>query len=153
MKLKSSAFQEKGIIPSRYTHEGKEVSPPLEILNVPEKAKSLVLICDDPDVPKNIRPDGIYDHWVVFNIAPHTQRIEEGVKGLGVEGINTSGKLGYFGPNPPDREHRYFFKLYALDTMLALKVGSTKAEVEKAMQNHILAKAELMGRYENGKGY
>lgn len=150
MKLTSSAFSEGGIIPSLYTCEGKNLPPPLTISGVPSHAKSLVLICDDPDVPKTLRPDGMFDHWVLFNIDPDTQKIDPG---SGVCGRNTNGQNGYFGPCPPDREHRYFFKLYALDTMLELFAGATKRQVERAMQNRVLAHCQLMGRYEKGEGY
>ena len=153
MKLTSSAFQEKGIIPSRYTCEGANLHPPLEISGVPEGAKSLVLIMEDPDVPKTLRPDGMYDHWIVFDIPPETKVIPEHAIPRGVHGKNTQGKDAYTGPCPPDREHRYFFKLYALDTLLELPKGSSKKQVEKAMHGHIVAEAHLMGRYEKDKGY
>ncbi len=153
MKLTSSAFKEGGIIPSVYTCEGKGINPPLEISHVPPNAKSLVLLADDPDVPKSRRPDGMYDHWVIFNLPPATRHIAENGTPPGLLGKSTNGKNEYVGPCPPDREHRYFFKLYALDTMLALQPGATKKEVEKAMQGHIIAQCQLMGRYEQGKGY
>jgi len=149
MELTSSAFKHQGEIPSLYTCEGRNVNPPLHISNVPKEAKSLVLIMDDPDVPKSLRPDGMYDHWVVFNIAPSLKEIDEAsTKPFGIQGVNTGGSLGYRGPCPPDREHRYFFKLYALDTALHLREGVTKKEVEAAMKGHIIAKTELMGRYD-----
>jgi Raf kinase inhibitor-like YbhB/YbcL family protein len=147
MYLISSAFKEGEIIPSLYTCEGKNISPPLEIGNVPQGAKSLALIMDDPDVPAFVRADKMYDHWIVFNIPPTSHKI------VGVHGKNTAGKNQYIGPCPPDREHRYFFKLYALDKRLDLQEGATKKEVEKAMEGHILSKCHLMGRYEKGKGY
>lgn len=153
MRLASSAFQEGGIIPSLYTCEGKNISPPLEISKVPSATKSLVLIMDDPDVPLSIRPDGMYDHWILFNIAPHIHAIEANLPPPGVHGKNTAGSNRYVGPCPPDREHRYFFKLYAIDKMLGLPEGVTKSEVEKAMQGHIIAECHLMGRYEKGRGY
>ena len=153
MRLKSSAFQEGGIIPSVYTCEGKNMSPPLEIEGVPPTSKSLVLIMDDPDVPAFVRPDKMYDHWVVFNIPPSCNKIAVNSPPSGVHGKNTDGKNRYIGPCPPDREHRYFFKLYALDSLLDLPVGATKDEVEEAMEGHILGSCHLMGRYEKGKGY
>lgn len=153
MKLKSPKFEEGGIIPSLYTCEGKQVNPPLEITGVPPGAKSLVLLMEDPDVPKSLRPDGMFDHWVVFNIPPQTQKIAEHSHSLAVQGRNTKGKDEYFGPCPPNGEHRYFFKLYALDTLLSLPPGSSKKEVEEAMKGHLLASCQLMGRYEKGKGY
>jgi hypothetical protein len=103
---------------------------------------------EDPDVPKNLRPDGMWDHWIVFNIPPDTREIPEGQEPRGTPGSGTKGNLDYFGPCPPDREHRYFFKLFALDRMLDLKEKAKKSELEKAMEGHILEKAELMGRYE-----
>ena len=152
MKLSSTAFKEGSKIPSLYTCEGKNINPPLDIKEVPPNAKSLVLIMDDPDVPAFIRPEQMYDHWVVFNIPPNTHHIAENTTPPGLEGKNTSGQLGYFGPCPPDREHRYFFKLFALDTMLILKAGATKKEVETAMKNHILSECQLMGKYEKQLG-
>ena len=149
----SPAFDNGAIIPSIYTCEGKNINPPFIISDVPKEAKSLVIIIDDPDVPVTVRPDKMYDHWIVFNIPPDTQKISEGKAPLGIQGKNTGGKNQYTGPCPPDREHRYFFKLYALDTMLDLSVGATKSQVEKAMQGHILKETKLMGRYEKGKGY
>ncbi|MBI3900747.1 MAG: YbhB/YbcL family Raf kinase inhibitor-like protein [Chlamydiia bacterium] len=148
MELTCLAFQEGGKIPSRFTCEGEGFSPPLHIKKVPKEAKSLVLIMDDPDVPSWVREDQMYDHWVLFNIAPTTVDIAENRPPLGIHGKNTSGESCYIGPCPPDREHRYFFKLYALDTMLSLPGGVTKKEVEKAMEGHILAQCQLMGRYE-----
>ncbi len=153
MHLTSRAFQEGKIIPSLYTCEGKNINPPLEISGVPKGAKSLVLICDDPDVPKTRRPDGMYDHWVVFNMPPDTKGIPEHSTPPGIQGKNTNGQNQYTGPCPPDREHRYFFKLYALDWMLDLPAGATKKEVEHAMRGSVIAECELMGRYEKNKGY
>lgn len=151
MKLTSSVFHEGGDIPSLYTCEGQGVNPPLEISSVPAGAKSLVLIMDDPDVPKTRRPSGMFDHWIVFNIPPATHKISENATPPGIQGQNTYGQNQYFGPCPPDRQHRYFFKLYALDATLPLPAGSTKAVVEKAMEGHIIAQCQLMGRYEKKK--
>ncbi len=148
MKLTSSAFVQGEKIPSKYTCDGDNVNPPLEITGVPHEAKSLVLIMDDPDVPKNLREDGMWDHWVVFNIPPDTRMIEENSEPSGTSGLGTNDKTGYAGPCPPDREHRYFFKLFALDTQLDLPEKSTKADVENAMPGHVLSHAELMGTYE-----
>ena len=152
MKLTSPAFKDHAIIPSRYTCEGDNVSPPLEISEVPAHAKSLVLLMDDPDVPKTLRVDGMWDHWVLFNLPPTLKKIAEGTS-PGTLGKNTSGKNKYEGACPPDREHRYFFRLYALDVLLSLHAGATKKEVEGAIKGHILAEAKLMGRYEKAKGY
>lgn len=153
MKLKSSVFKEGGIIPSKYTCEGENISPPLTISDVPREAKSLVLIMDDPDVPATVREDRMWDHWVLFNIPPNTLHFEENSTPPCIAGKTTFGNNRYGGPCPPDREHRYFFKLYALDRMLDLKTGATKKEVEKAMEKHILDKCQLMGKYEKGRNY
>lgn len=146
MQLSSPAFSQGQKIPLKYTCDGEELSPPLEIKGVPEKTKSLVLIMDDPDVPKSVRADQMWIHWVLFNIPPETKKIEEDAAAPGMLGSGTE-RMGYQGPCPPDREHRYFFKLYALDTVLKLREGSTKEQVEAAMHHHILASSELMGRY------
>lgn len=148
MELTSPAFSHDSVIPARYTCDGDNVNPPLVIGGVPEQAVSLVLIMDDPDVPKHLRADGMWDHWVVFNIAPQTREIAENSEPAGVQGLGTGGNLKYSGPCPPDREHRYFFKLYALDCQLDLAEGASKAEVEQNMAGHVLAQAELMGRYD-----
>lgn len=147
MQLSSPAFAHDGAIPSKYTCDGEERSPPLHIRGVPDKAQCMVLIMDDPDVPPSVRSDRMWVHWIVFNIPPHVREVAENVTPPGILGAGT-GRLGYQGPCPPDREHRYFFKLYALDKMLSLKEGATKEEVEKAMKGHIIAQAEYMGRYE-----
>jgi len=154
MKLTSPAFTDGGMIPSKYTCDGENSSPPLSIFDVPAKAKTLVLIMDDPDIPDFVKQKfniQMWDHWVIWNISPTTKKITEGKNPIGKLGKNTSGKSIYGGPCPPDREHRYFFKLYALDTELDLPEGSSKAEVERSMEGHILAEAKLMGRYERVK--
>jgi Raf kinase inhibitor-like YbhB/YbcL family protein len=142
MKLTSAAFQHNGAIPSEYTCDGSDLSPPLAISDVPSNAKSLVLISDDPDAPV-----GTWDHWIVFNIPASTMQIPKGTEPKGIGGKNSWGRTGYGGPCPPSGTHRYFFKLYALDTMLNLQEGAAKKDIEKAMQSHILAKAELMGTF------
>ena len=148
MKLSSSAFEHDGKIPSKYACDGDNVNPPLIISDVPADANSLVIIMDDPDVPKHLRADGMWDHWIVFNMPASVWEIKEGEEPDGTHGLATGNNLDYFGPCPPDREHRYFFKLYALDTTLDLPEKSTKPQVEKAMEGHILSQTELMGRYE-----
>ena len=153
MKLSSPAFKDRSRIPALYTCEGDNINPPLEIKDVPPGPKSLVLIMDDPDVPRHLRPDGMYDHWILFNMLPSVRTIEENSAPVCNVGNNTAGHARYIGPCPPDREHRYFFKLYALDTMLKLPSGVTKKEVEKAMQGHILAEAGLLGLYEKNKSF
>lgn len=152
MRIASPVFGEGGIIPSRYTCEGENLSPPLEFHNIPPQAVSLVLIVDDPDVPAFVRSDRMYDHWVLYNIPPETRALQEN-RPIGTLGRNTSGQTGYTGPCPPDREHRYFFKLYALDCRLSLKAGASKRDVERSMEGHVISQAQLMGRYEKGKGY
>lgn len=148
MKMTSPAFLQGGKIPAKFTCEGDNINPELHFEGVPDGAKSLVLIMDDPDVPAFVRKEQMWDHWVVFNIPPKMTKIEESASPFGTPGRNTEGGLDYQGPCPPDREHRYFFKLYAIDRELVLPKGATKIEVEKAMQGHILAEAVLMGRYE-----
>jgi len=147
MKLTSSAFEHEGKIPAKYTCDGENMNPPLRIADVPSGAKSLVLIMDDPDVPKHLRKDGMWDHWVVFNIPASLREIKEGEEPEGTHGIGTGSNLNYMGPCPPDREHRYFFKLYALDTELNLPEKAAKQQVEKATEGHVLTKTQLMGRY------
>ena len=151
LSLKSSAFADQGTMDSRFTCDGANTSPPLSIAGVPAEAKSLVLIMDDPDVPTSVRADGMWDHWVKFNIPTDTREIAEGTEPPGVSGAGTRSNLTYNGPCPPDREHRYFFKLYALDVELSLKEGASKQEVERAIQGHVLAETQLVGRY-NRKG-
>ncbi len=148
MKIISSAFEEGGMIPAKYTCNGENINPPLEFVGVPEEAVSLVLIMDDPDVPVQVREDKMWDHWVKFNIPPTTQKVTENSEPAGVAGIGTSGNLKYYGPCPPDTKHRYFFKLYALNTKLNLPEGATKKEVEQVMTNHIIAQTQLIGLYE-----
>jgi Raf kinase inhibitor-like YbhB/YbcL family protein len=148
MKLTSKAFQQGGKIPSKYTCDGENVNPPLAISDLPSGSKSLALIMEDPDVPKNLRADGMWDHWIVFNIPPTVSEIKENQEPKGVHGQGTGGNTEYYGPCPPDREHRYFISLYALDTLLDLPEKASKHQVLQAMEGHILAQTELMGRYE-----
>jgi hypothetical protein len=148
MELTSPAFDTGGILPSEYTCDGENISPELRIANVPEGTKSLVLIMEDPDVPTFVREDGMWNHWVVFNIPPGTVVIPRGAEPEGVQGLTTANTLGYGSPCPPDAEHRYFFMLYALDAELNEQKGATKEAIQAAMKGHILAHAELMGRYE-----
>lgn len=143
LKLTSLSFGHNEKIPARHTCDGEGISPELEIRRVDANAKSLVLIMDDPDAPS-----GVWDHWVKFNIATSTTEIKEGSEPNGVSGVGTAGNKEYFGPCPPDREHRYFFKLFSLDIKLDLKEGATKKQVEEAMKGHILQQTELIGLYE-----
>ena len=148
VKLTSTVFEHNGKIPSEYTCDGEDISPELMIEDVPAGAKSLALVMDDPDVPKHIRPDGLWVHWVVWNIPTDTKKIAKANEPEGVQGITNFGRTGYGGPCPPDREHRYFFKLYALDTSLDIPEGSTKDVLEKAMEGNIIEQTELIGMYE-----
>lgn len=140
LKVTSSAFKENELIPAAYTCDGKNVSPPLDIEHIPEKAACLAIIVDDPDAPVNI-----WVHWVVWNI-PITHHIKEH-EVHGIEGINDFQQRKYGGPCPPSGMHRYSFKIYALDTLLNLPVTARKIDLEKAMSGHILAFGELTGLY------
>ncbi len=143
MKIYSEQFADNGMIPARYTADGKDINPPLLIEGVPQEAKSLVLIMDDPDAPM-----GTWDHWILYNIPPDTKEIaEDSVPEGALVGKNSWGKMEYGGPAPPSGVHRYFFKLYALDVVLDLPPGATKSQVESAMEGHILAQAEWVGKY------
>lgn len=150
MQLTSSAFANGASIPSLYTCDEKNISPPLLISGVPAQAKSLVLVMDDPDVPKAVKPEGVFDHWVLFNMPIETTSIPEG-DSAGVQGSNGAGKLGYTGPCPPPQyepsEHRYNFVLYALDSELTLPEGASKQKVLGAIEGHFLEEARLTGRY------
>lgn len=147
MRLISSAFKNGAPIPSVYTCDGKNINPPLEIKDVPQGAKSLVLIVDDPDVPSFVRKDQMWVHWVIYDMPPGTRILKENTTPPGIQGTGTGNEQHYEGPCPPDREHRYFFKLYALTGFLKLKPGATKEQVEAAMEGQVLEKTELMGRY------
>ncbi len=149
IQLTSPAFEHGEMIPDRYTCNGQDISPALNWAGVPEGAGSLALICDDPDAPM-----GIWVHWVIYNIPAKTKGLPEDVsaskatlKNGAIQGTNSWGRIGYGGPCPPSGTHRYFFRLYAVDTSLDLKPGATKAQLLKAMEGHILAECELMGRY------
>lgn len=148
MEIKSSAFKEGALIPAKYTCDNIDVSPPLEWSKGPAETKTFALICDDPDAPM-----GTYVHWVIFNIpgdikelaenVPGTDRLKNGAR----QGKNDFGKTGYGGPCPPGGTHRYYFKLYALDKELDSVQGITKKDLLKEMAGHVLAEAQLMGRY------
>jgi Raf kinase inhibitor-like YbhB/YbcL family protein len=141
LKVRSPEFKDNEHMPERFTCDGDGISPPIEIGNVPKGAKSLALIVDDPDAPS-----GTYVHWVVWNIPPSTTNIEEG-KPPGKEGANSSGDMSYTGPCPPSGTHRYFFKVYALDTELDIDEDSNKEDVEDAMDGHVLASGQTIGLY------
>ncbi len=143
LKISSPAFQNNGSIPSKYTCDGANVNPPLKIENVPAGTKSLALIVDDPDAPR-----GIWVHWVVWNIDPKIGEIRENTVPKGsIQGVNDFEKHDYGGPCPPSGTHRYFFKVYALDTLLNFSSDAGKAGLEKAMQGRILAQAQIVGLY------
>jgi Raf kinase inhibitor-like YbhB/YbcL family protein len=149
LAITSGAFTQGSAIPTRHTCDGTDLSPALAWGQPPEATKSLALICDDPDAPA-----GTWVHWVLFNLPAGTRSLPEAVPSdrelaQGArQGLNDFGKIGYGGPCPPKGPaHRYYFKLYALDATLPLPAGATKSQVEKAMQGHILAQGELMGRY------
>lgn len=148
MEIKSRAFGNGEMIPVKYTCDGADFSPPLEWTAGPAGTKSFALICDDPDAPM-----GTWVHWVIYDIPPTTLMLAEGITrekelpGGGTQGINDFRKIGYGGPCPPGGTHRYFFRLYALDTVLGLKPGITRDHLLKAMKGHILAEAQTMGTY------
>jgi Raf kinase inhibitor-like YbhB/YbcL family protein len=146
MKITSSAFQEGGNIPSKFTCDGSDTSPPLQITGVPSEAKSLVLIADDPDAPS-----GLFTHWLIWNIPPQTNSISEGSAPKGVPGTNDFGKSGYKGPCPPPGTHRYSFKIYALDRELDLRGGAKRSQLDAAMKGHVVAQGVLVGRYARKK--
>jgi Raf kinase inhibitor-like YbhB/YbcL family protein len=158
IQITSPAFDEGGTIPVKYSCDGENISPPLEWSGVPKEAQSLALIVDDPDAPI-----GTYVHWVVYNMEAGLTNLPEGVAiyapveyqdtgAIGVEGKNGSGNEGYRGPCPPGgNPHRYYFKLYALDTPLDLPAGATKKQLESAMQGKILAQGQLMGKYSRSR--
>ncbi|PYL11904.1 MAG: YbhB/YbcL family Raf kinase inhibitor-like protein [Verrucomicrobia bacterium] len=146
MKITSSAFHEGGDIPSKFTCDESDTSPPLQITGIPSEAKSLVLIADDPDAP-----GGLFTHWLVWNIPPQTSSIAEGSAPQGVQGANDFGKSGYRGPCPPPGRHRYSFKIFALDRELELRSGAKRSQVDAAMKGHVIAQGELVGRYARKK--
>jgi len=143
MELSSPVFGHQEPIPTKYTCEGEDLSPPLAIAGVPEGAKSLVLIVEDPDAPR-----GTFDHWITWNLDPDTRVLAEG-ESPAHQGRNDFGSVGYRGPcPPPGKPHHYFFKLYALDTTLKLSEGSSKKDVLKAIEGHVLADVEIVGTYQ-----
>lgn len=144
LQVRSVAFSHNGHIPPQYTCEGENINPPLEISNIPQEAKTLALIMEDPDAP-----NGTFDHWIVWNIQPNEAIGEKNIPGI--SGTNSFGKTGYGGPCPPSGSHRYFFKVFALDTALDLLAGASKDELLRAMGGHILAVGELMGLYQKRK--
>ena len=145
MRITSLAFRDGEHIPQQYSRYGQDKSPPLHIEGVPENAEGLVLIMDDPDAPR-----GTFTHWIVFDLDPKTEEIEENHAPRNArQGTNDWGQTEYGGPKPPSAsgEHRYFFRLYALDEKIDLPRGSSRGEIENAMHDHVIDRAELMGRY------
>ena len=154
--LQSSSFQPNGAIPKKYTCEGDDVSPPLSWSNPPKGTKAYALIVDDPDAPDPKAPQTIWVHWVLYNLPASATALPEGValKSLPPgtrQGVNDWKRTGYRGPCPPVGRHRYFFKLYALDTELSDLGEANKAKLEQAMRGHVLATAELVGTYQKGQ--
>jgi Raf kinase inhibitor-like YbhB/YbcL family protein len=151
IRLESSAFSEGGAIPRQYTCDGRDLSPPLSFSGLPPEAKSLALICDDPDAPSKT-----WVHWVLYNLPPGAKGLPEGVPaakevaGGGAQGTNDFRNIGYRGPCPPSGTHRYVFKLYALDGEVSLPPGTTKEELLRAMEGHVLAEGKLSGKYSRG---
>jgi hypothetical protein len=155
MTLSSAAFPDQGAIPARYTCEGQDVSPPLAWSGVPPGSESLVLIVDDPDAPDPAAPKITWVHWLLYNLPPATDELAEDLQTLPpgtLQGRNDWRRTGYGGPCPPIGSHRYFHKLYALDCVLPDLGRPTKAQLEGAMQGHVLAKAELIGTYRKKSG-
>jgi Raf kinase inhibitor-like YbhB/YbcL family protein len=155
-QLTSSVFKAGGPIPARFTCDADDVSPPLAWSGAPQATRSFALIVDDPDAPDPKAPKMVYVHWVLFDMPPDTTSLPEHTTSSNIpkgskEGRNDWKKLGYGGPCPPIGRHRYFFKLYALDTTLPDLKEPTKPQLESAMKGHILAQAELMGTYEHPK--
>lgn len=143
MKINSSAFKQGESIPKKYTCQGEDVSPPLTFHDIPKGTKSFALIMDDPDAPM-----GTFDHWLAWNIPGDTKELAEGVV-LSEQGINHFKKTRYGGPcPPPGKPHRYYFKVYALDSLITLPKGSTKQQLKEAIKEHILGEAELMGIFQ-----
>ncbi len=144
MRLSSPEFKNNDFIPKKFTCQGEDINPALIMEDISKEAKSLALIVDDPDAPM-----GTWIHWVVYDISPVSRIEENSIPGK--QGSNDFGRKNYGGPCPPSGTHRYFFKIYALDTVLNLKEGISKSGLEKAMEGHILAKAELIGLYKKTK--
>jgi len=154
LRLTSPAFPDGGEIPAQHTCDGDDVSPPLVWTGAPADTKSFVLIVDDPDAPDPRAPRMVWVHWVVYNLPANTSNLDEGVRRLphgAMVGINDFRKTAYGGPCPPVGRHRYFFKLYALDSVMPDLGKPTKAQVEKSMAGHVLAEAQLMGTYQRGR--
>jgi len=148
IKITSPAFEEGGLIPAKYTCDGADVSPPLQWQGVPEGAQSIALISDDPDAPV-----GTWVHWVVYNLSADTKELAENIPADETlasgakQGMTDFRRIGYGGPCPPGGTHRYFFKIYALETKLDLPAGAKKTDLLKAMEGHIIGQGQLIGKY------
>ena len=148
IKITSSVFEDGGLIPARHTCDGADMSPPLQWDAVPDGTKSVALICDDPDAPM-----GTFVHWVIFGLPAETRELAENIPSDETlpngakQGVSDFGRIGYGGPCPPSGTHRYFFKIYALDTEVALAAGASKRELLGAMEGHILGQGQLIGKY------
>jgi len=148
IKIASTAFDEGGLIPPKYTCDGADISPPLHWEDVPEGTKSIALICDDPDAPM-----GTWVHWVLFNLPAETRELAENIPpdrtlpNGARQGTSDFGRIGYGGPCPPSGTHRYFFKIYALDAQIDLAAGAKKAQLLKAVEGHIIDQGQLIGKY------
>jgi Raf kinase inhibitor-like YbhB/YbcL family protein len=154
MRITSTVFSHEGAIPPIYTCEGKDISPPIAWADVPPGTKSLALIVDDPDAPDPAAPRMTWVHWVLYNLPPTSDGLPESAKTLPAgtkEGLNDWKRTGYGGPCPPIGRHRYFHKLYALDTVLPDLKQPTKRKLEEAMKGHILSEAKLVGTYQKSK--
>ena len=146
MKLTSSAFKNDSIIPKKYGYKHGNISPPLKIENIPEGTKSLVLIMDDPDAMAAVGK--VWSHWIIWNISPNVSEIpENSIPENCIQGETDFGEIGYGGPAPPDKEHRYVFKLYAIKSILPNLQGSSIDEIENSIQDKILEKTELYGKF------
>jgi Raf kinase inhibitor-like YbhB/YbcL family protein len=151
LRITSPAIADGATIPAKYSCDGDKVNPALVFSGAPANAKSLALIIDDPDVPKTMIPSGEFVHWLVWDIAPTSKGMPEADPAAATKGLNGTGKPGYYPMCPPDREHRYFFRLFALDKMLGDAKIANKADLQAAMQGHIVGQAVLMGRYNKKK--
>lgn len=150
MRITSESFDDGGPLPPEVSADAQGALPPLTISDVPDRAVSLAITVHDPDVPKDRRPSGNFDHWVVWNLSADTRQLANANDHNGVVGQNTAGSQSWFpaAPPPGDKAHRYFFTAYALDTVLALPVTSTRADLEVAIADHIIESAQLMGTFQ-----
>jgi hypothetical protein len=146
MQISSPAFNQGANIPSKFTCDGSQTSPPLQITGIPAEAKSLALIADDPDAP-----GGLFTHWVIWNIPPQISSIADGSAPKGVQGTNDFGRSGYGAPCPPSGTHRYYFRVFALDRELDLRSGAKRGQLDATMKGHVIAQGELIGRYSRKK--